>query len=44
MAHVDDTTLWMAAARQRRFLRLSTDEVEGEPSVFSVSRNDDDEY
>lgn len=44
MAHVDDTTLWMAAARRRRFLRFSTDEVEGEPSIFNVSRNDDDEY
>jgi hypothetical protein len=44
MAHVGNQSQWMVAANQRRFLRLLTEDVEGQPCLFNVTRNARDEY
>jgi hypothetical protein len=39
-----DPSQWITAAKQRRFLHISAEEVEGQPFLFSVERNERSEY
>jgi Caspase domain len=44
MDYGDNQSQWVAAAEQRRFLRLSTEDVESQPCLFNVTRNGQNEY
>ena len=44
MADVGNPSQWMTAAKQRRFLHLSTENVEGQPCLFNITRNERNEY
>jgi hypothetical protein len=44
MASVDNQSQWIAAAKERRFLHLSPEDVEGQPCLFNVTRNERNEY
>jgi hypothetical protein len=44
MAHVGNQAQWIAAAKQRRFLHLSTEDVGGQPCLFNVKCNEGNEY
>jgi hypothetical protein len=44
MDYGDNQSQWVAAARQRRFLHLSTEDVESQPCLFNVKRNELNEY
>jgi len=44
VAHVSNQAQWIAAAKQRRFLHLSTENVGGQPCLFNVICNEGNEY
>lgn len=44
MADVGNPSQWITAAKQRRFLHLSTENVEGQPCLFNITRNERNEY
>jgi hypothetical protein len=44
MSSVNHQPQWIAAAKQRRFLHLSTADMEGQPCMFNVTCNEHNEY
>jgi hypothetical protein len=44
MPSVNHQSQWITAVKQRRFLHLSTADMEGHPCLFNVTRNEHNEY
>ncbi|KAA6413074.1 MAG: hypothetical protein FRX48_02818 [Lasallia pustulata] len=44
MASIGDEAQWMATAKRARFLDLSTEDTEGQSSLFNIGRNERNDY